>query len=225
MDRAMNSSSIDQRLASEITEPIRQGIVNAIDHAYFVRSTEYDSTVGDDNQYFGFGIFKSTEHFLGEFVSDAGSDLGIREVNRGQQYMLRAGEFLLAPYRIPATNPAQLGDAFPYNSNGAGSLAELNLRREREQSYMFSSEVEPDTGIVIAHTGDHNTGLTSVSLREPIGESDGRICEWGYVEFLYRDDEGSAGSGQSEGPSLPPEVPIPEPSVEARSEADSEQGE
>lgn len=219
----MSSSRIDERLNEAVPKPARQGLVNVINHAYFVRCQEYDPTIGDDNQLFGLQVYKSILHYSRDFIAEEGCEYGIREMERGRQFMLRADEFLLAPYRLPATNPAQLSNAFPYNSNGAGNLAELNLRKERQRSDMFLTAVEANTGIVIAHTGDQKRGLTSVSLREPIGVSDGRISEWRYCEFLYRDDEGSAGGGDGRGASLPPEVPISEPSVEARSEADPDE--
>lgn len=222
----MGSLPIDERLRDAVPEPAQQGLVNVIQHSYFVRCQEYDPTIGDDNQLFGLQIYKSILHYSRDFVAEEGSEYGIWEVERGRQFMLRAGEFLLAPYRLPATNPAQLSNVFPYNSNGAGNLAELNLRKERQRSDMFLTDVEADTGMVIAHTGDHKRGLTSVSLREPIGVNDGRISEWGYRKFLYRNDGSSAGGGGGGGGgvSLPPEVPISEPSVEVRSNAESDEG-
>lgn len=207
----MEVPPLDAELAKALTDPARKGIVNALDQAYAVRSALHDPSIGDDNQSFGFLVYKSECYFLSRFVEEDGYEEGLSLFEPGQLFALQAGRFVLAPYRLPYRPWKGPEKVFPYNQNGAGFLAQMNYERLRQVS-MFSDDHGPQVGIVIAHTGDSETGLQSVSLREPIEQMNGRITAWGHIERLWPDSEDDAEGGGGT-PTFPPEEPISEPPI------------
>lgn len=218
----MNSLRVGQELARELNGPARQGIINALEHAYAVRESMHDPSIGDDAQYFGLGLYKSATFYLEEFIREDGHREGLKVYQPGQMFAIQTGRILLVPYRLPDRAHGASDDVFPHNHNGAGQVALINRQRLLQRDlfsdeHAFSADVGPKIGIVIAHTGDPDHGLTSVSLREPIDESEGRICKWGYIERLWP-EKGSV--EEPEEPTFPPEETVSEPGVNVRKSPD-----
>lgn len=214
----MDSSDIAEALAHDVTESLRHGIVNAVDQAYEVRRALFDPTVGDDSQHFGISVYKSVNHYLEELVVEDAYQEGVEILAPGQRFALRIGRFLLAPYRIPNATE----HAFPYNSNGAGDLARIN-RDRMTQGHLFADDepyswqIGPTIALVIAHSGDPHSGLRSVSFREPVAETAGRISEWDYIEKIWPDAGEEGGDVKL---TFPPEEPISPPRVVLRDPPD-----
>lgn len=203
-----NDEHLQHDLATLLPPATRAVLLGAMDVAYRDAGKRFDPDAGCDAQWFGFTIFKFVSAQIGKALEcDPSIDLAVIGSGTGA-FRLRVGHFVIAPYRCGTWGTEDPWTTFPSNQNGAGILVDLNSG----QIEMFAGYGDDQTGIVLGHYGNWDTGLEAVYLKKPISKSNGQISEWEYVEEIFR-----LGGGALPAPVEPPRTPVlPPPATVVR---------
>lgn len=182
------TTSMQESLAEHLSPQARLALHAAVDRAYADAGQAWRPEAGCNLMWYGLTTWTFVTHRIRE-AADADPSLGI-EVLGGMSgaFRMKIGPFMIAPYGCGYRKPEDPRQHFPNNDKGAGLLAEINL----DQLDFFPRFTSAPTALVLAHYGNHESGLEALYLKEPRGVSQGRIDRWGYVEPLYE-----IGSGES----------------------------
>lgn len=204
-----NDPQLQQDLAAYMPPATRQALQQALNAAYRDAGKHFDIEAGSDPQLFGFMVFKFVAHQIRKVV-DADPTLDIEVVGSSTgAFRLRVGPFIVAPYACGRCAPSDPWLEFPGNHNGAGLLVDVNAG----QLEIFAGYGDDQTGIVLGHYGNWDTGLEAIFLKKPISKANGQISEWGYVEEIFR--IGSNGA-TAPAPTSPPAPLLPQPAAVVR---------
>jgi hypothetical protein len=179
----MEHDELKEKLARAFGPSLRAAIIAEYINLYRYVITIYDPDQGWDSQAFGFMAYKAAVHRLAVLARDPDSSFNLRSTF--PSFRWEAGDFLVATYRVGASARDPIDRSFPKNENGAVELADLN-----QFSMDLGQEGAIAPAVIVAHQGNHITGLEAVYLAVP-GDTDGRhVTSWHYTELLWRRSDG-----------------------------------
>ncbi|HZS57709.1 MAG TPA: hypothetical protein VFA43_00465 [Gemmatimonadaceae bacterium] len=201
----MGPDELRQQLADNLALAARTRMVEAMATAYKDTASRFDATIGSDAQWFGFSVWKCGVYRLSQTAADG--SMGVRVEIANGQLRLAFGPFIMSPYSCGLMAPDDPWSHFPTNDKGAGFLSDVNTG---QLSFALSGvETAAPIALVLGHYGNHDSGLEALYLKVPSDQRGGQICEWSYIEPLWRADSGMSPASAD----FPRPVPIGRPSL------------
>jgi hypothetical protein len=198
-------------LKTFLSDSAREALHKIFDSAYHEMATRWDEEVGCDIAWLRYTVWKFSELPLKQLVK---KELhGLHDASEGGQFRIGFGPFVMTPYACGLAAPDDPWKHFPRNDTGAGSLSDINTG-QLSLGLVDDFGVKPKIAVVFGHYGDQDTGLNALYLKVPCDQNAGRICQWSYIEQVWR--IGSGGTGTTaptppSGPTLPAPVKIEKP--------------
>jgi hypothetical protein len=208
----MDNDPMRDDLRAYLPASAREEFRRAIDRAYQDTGSRFEPNVGSDAQWFGYSVWKFGEYRLKQAL--ASDKLPIRDASSGGQFRIGFGPFVMAAYPCGHTVPEDPWKEFPNNDKGAGFLSDINTGQFSLKIDGF--EERPAVATVLAHYGNHETGLEALYLKVPCAQTAGRISRWSYVEELWRIGGSAVSTPPPRRPILPGPARIEKPQLPFR---------
>lgn len=208
----MANNSTQDDLRAYLPASTREEFRLALDTAYLDTGSRFEPNVGSDAQWFGYSVWKFGEYRLKQILEN--DKLPIRDASSGGQFRIGFGPFVMAAYPCGHSVPDDPWKEFPNNDKGAGFLSDINTGQFSLKIDGFSER--PGVAIVLAHYGNHDTGLEALYLKIPCAQTAGRISRWSYVEELWRIGGTAGGTSRPTSPVLPGPAKIETPQLPFR---------
>lgn len=211
------SPDLVTRIEAAFPESITSHLVDALREGYEVACENFRPNKGSRALTFGIDVWAFGTFQL-QRVAEL-SDLELDYEEHEHRTTLERDGLYLNCYRVGSSADQNIWDCFPNNRNTAPRLARNNLQFEIFGDCGLTGREPVD--LVLAHFGNPDAGLDAVYLCVPIAANQNQISQWGFAKLLWRRD-GLAAVGTPMAPEMPPapEVPIGEPELRLREQAD-----
>jgi hypothetical protein len=187
------------------TQDLKDSIVKAVQYTYEIVQEPHDPSLGFDAHTYGYNVYR-----VGTFQLNACCDRSNGKLERVQElkslFRIKTEAYTLGFYKVGSSVDTNIWEAFPTSENGAMSVSYEGQPFLLGLEESMLDRVEDARYVVVAHLGNPSQGLCAIYLCIPIQAEGGKIKRWGFVEAIYRRDQGLSAAPPPPTPSGPPPV-------------------